>query len=92
VPVPGRTKRRARLGSIPGLVPSLIGDPQCCAFRNRCSYAFADCASTRVPLAEISPGRSYRCLLTPERSAENAVAAFAVSFPGPSAAREAGTP
>jgi peptide/nickel transport system ATP-binding protein len=92
VPVPGRTKRRARLGSIPGLVPSLIGDPQGCAFRNRCSYAFADCASTRVTLAEISPGRSYRCLLTPERSAENAAAAFAVSFPGPSAAREAGTP
>ena len=75
VPVPGRTKRRARLGSIPGLVPSLIGDPQGCAFRNRCSHAFADCASTRVTLAEISPGRSYRCLLSPERLAENALAA-----------------
>jgi peptide/nickel transport system ATP-binding protein len=37
--VPGRIKRRARLGSIPGLVPSLIGDPQGCAFRNRCPYA-----------------------------------------------------
>jgi peptide/nickel transport system ATP-binding protein len=39
IPVPGRIKRRARLGSIPGLVPSLIGDPQGCAFRNRCPYA-----------------------------------------------------
>ena len=75
VPVPGRTKRRARLGSIPGLVPSLIGEPQGCAFRNRCSCAFADCASTRVTLTEISPGRSYRCLLPPGRLAENAAAA-----------------
>jgi peptide/nickel transport system ATP-binding protein len=74
IPVPGRTKRRSRLGSIPGLVPSLIGDTEGCAFRNRCPYAFEDCARTRVALAELSSGRSYRCLMPPERCAANALA------------------
>jgi peptide/nickel transport system ATP-binding protein len=77
IPVPGRIKRRARLGSIPGLVPSLIGDPQGCAFRNRCPYAFEDCAGAHVALAELSPGRAYRCLLPPGQCAANAVAAAA---------------
>jgi peptide/nickel transport system ATP-binding protein len=77
IPMPGRTKRRARLGSIPGLVPSLIGDIKDCAFRNRCPYAFEDCARTRVTLTELSPGRACRCLLSPERCAANAVAAAA---------------
>jgi peptide/nickel transport system ATP-binding protein len=77
IPVPGRTKRRSRLGAIPGLVPNLIGEMRGCAFRNRCPYAFEDCNSTRVALAELSPGRSYRCLMPPERCAANAIAAAA---------------
>jgi peptide/nickel transport system ATP-binding protein len=77
IPVPGKVKRRARLGSIPGLVPSLIGDVQGCAFRNRCPHAFEDCADAKVALAELSPGRAYRCLLPPGQCAANAVAAAA---------------
>jgi peptide/nickel transport system ATP-binding protein len=75
IPVPGRTKRRARLGSIRGLVPSLIGDTAGCAFRNRCPYAFEACARTQVALAELSPGRAYRCLIPPEQCAANAAEA-----------------
>jgi peptide/nickel transport system ATP-binding protein len=75
IPVPGRIKRRARLGSIPGLVPSLIGEPRGCAFRNRCPYAFDDCAQVQVGLTELSHGRAYRCLLSPPRCAANAVTA-----------------
>src|SRR6202023_3534967 len=74
IPVPGRTRRRAHLGSIPGIVPSLIGDTTGCAFRNRCPYAFEDCGRTQVALAELSSGRSYRCLMPPERCAANALA------------------
>jgi peptide/nickel transport system ATP-binding protein len=72
IPVPGKLKRRAPLGSIPGMVPSLIGDIKGCAFRNRCPHAFEDCAEARVALTELSPGQSYRCLLPAPRCAANA--------------------
>jgi peptide/nickel transport system ATP-binding protein len=73
IPVPGKTRRRARLGSIPGLVPSLVGTIHGCAFRNRCPYAFEDCAKARVALTEISTGRAYRCLLPVGQCAANAL-------------------
>ncbi|MCQ3823000.1 ABC transporter ATP-binding protein, partial [Streptococcus agalactiae] len=41
IPIPGRTKPGEALGSIPGLVPSLVGEQQGCAFRNRCGQAIA---------------------------------------------------
>ena len=52
-----------RLGSIPGLVPSLIGEIKGCSFRNRCQWAQPDCASTNLDLREASTGHSYRCLI-----------------------------
>jgi len=73
IPVPGKTTRRARLGSIPGLVPILVGTIHGCAFRNRCPHAFEDCAKTRVALTEISTGRAYRCLLPVEQCAADAL-------------------
>jgi peptide/nickel transport system ATP-binding protein len=73
IPVPGKTRRRARLGSIPGLVPSLVGTIHGCAFRNRCPHAFEDCAKARVALTEISTGRAYRCLLPVGQCAANAL-------------------
>ncbi len=75
IPVPGKTRRGERLGSIPGLVPNLIGELAGCSFRNRCAHAFADCAGADVGLQELAPGRAYRCLLSPGQCAENALAA-----------------
>jgi peptide/nickel transport system ATP-binding protein len=72
IPVPGKTRRGAHLGSIPGMVPSLLGVLRGCSFRNRCSYSFARCAVETIPLAALTPGNAYRCLLTPEASAANA--------------------
>ena len=72
IPVPGKTRRGAHLGSIPGMVPSLLGALRGCSFCNRCSYSFAPCAVETVPLAEVTPGNAYRCLLTPEACAANA--------------------
>jgi peptide/nickel transport system ATP-binding protein len=49
IPVPGRTARGGRLGTIAGVVPSLIGEIRGCSFRDRCAYAQSQCADT-VPL------------------------------------------
>jgi peptide/nickel transport system ATP-binding protein len=45
IPVPGRTERGGRLGTIAGVVPSLIGEIEGCSFRDRCAYARPECAS-----------------------------------------------
>ncbi|MEE4626049.1 ABC transporter ATP-binding protein [Pseudomonas alliivorans] len=42
--IPGRTRPGQPLGSIPGLVPSLVGEQHGCAFRNRCPQAIPACA------------------------------------------------
>jgi len=63
IPIPGKTRPGAPLGSIPGMVPSLLGPLESCQFRNRCPQAFADCAQAPVPLRETAPGRADRCLL-----------------------------
>ena len=63
IPIPGKTLRGAKLGSIPGIVPSLIGDLTGCQFGNRCTYAFAACAEAPVALRKHGKGRGCRCLL-----------------------------
>jgi len=73
IPIPGKTARGAHLGSIPGMVPSLIGDLKGCAFANRCPHAFADCTATDVALRDASGGQQrYRCLLSQEEATQNA--------------------
>ena len=72
IPIPGKTPRGEHLGSIPGLVPSLLGEQRGCAFRERCPYAFADCGAAPVSLAAQGPGRGYRCLLPAGQSVANA--------------------
>jgi peptide/nickel transport system ATP-binding protein len=69
IPIPGRTPPGERLGSIPGIVPSLIGEVRGCAFRDRCAFAFAPCAETVPWRADNEHG--WRCTL-PEVPAEAA--------------------
>ncbi len=69
IPVPGKTQPGQKLGSIPGIVPTPIGDLSGCSFRNRCYAAGPQCAKEDVALREVSPGRTYRCLLSPEACA-----------------------
>jgi peptide/nickel transport system ATP-binding protein len=59
IPIPGRTRPGQPLGSIPGLVPSLVGEQQGCAFRNRCSQADQACLEA-APKYD-SDGHSVRC-------------------------------
>ena len=72
IPIPGKTVRGRHLGSIPGIVPSLIGGMDGCHFAGRCRYAREACRTGDVNLRPaLQDGHSYRCLLTPEESASN---------------------
>jgi peptide/nickel transport system ATP-binding protein len=62
IPVPGRTPPGGRLGTIAGVVPSLVGDFQGCGFRDRCSFAQDACALP-VPLLGSATGHGWRCIL-----------------------------
>jgi peptide/nickel transport system ATP-binding protein len=72
IPIPGKTKRGAHLGSIPGIVPSLVGNLRGCRFAERCPYATPACSADDVALgAGVENGHQYRCLLSTAQCAEN---------------------
>ena len=60
IPVPGRTTRGGRLGTIAGVVPSLVGEIRGCSFRERCAHARAECDAT-VPVRSRA-GHRWRCI------------------------------
>ena len=62
IPVPGKTPRGSRLGAIPGMVPSLVGELQGCAFRSRCPYSEPRCDAD-VELHHSASDRGWRCVL-----------------------------
>ncbi|WP_068301034.1 ABC transporter ATP-binding protein [Pararhodobacter sp. CCB-MM2] len=43
IPQPGKTERGAMLGTIPGVVPAMVGEVRGCAFRTRCAVATPLC-------------------------------------------------
>jgi peptide/nickel transport system ATP-binding protein len=65
IPVPGRTLPGSRLGSIPGVVPSLAGELRGCTFRDRCPQAQAACTQA-IALRDAGAGRRWRCILDEE--------------------------
>jgi len=70
IPIPGKTEPGAHLGSIPGIVPSLIGDQHGCSFRERCPLAHDACAVPEVVgFRDLGDGRAYRCVLSPQEMA-----------------------
>ncbi|WP_370211139.1 ABC transporter ATP-binding protein [Roseovarius sp.] len=71
IPQPGKTERGAPLGTIPGIVPSLIGEVTGCAFRTRCAHAQPACREA-IPQHGDAAHR-FRCI-HPDgaRSAETA--------------------
>jgi peptide/nickel transport system ATP-binding protein len=62
IPVPGKTQRGARLGAIAGVVPSLVGNLDGCAFRSRCHMASQECAGP-IPWRRTADGHGTRCVL-----------------------------
>jgi peptide/nickel transport system ATP-binding protein len=72
IPIPGKTARGAHLGSIPGIVPSLVGRMPGCHFAERCRYVTDACRADDVALRDAAePGHRYRCVLSPEETAAN---------------------
>lgn len=61
IPVPGRTPPGGQLGTIRGVVPTLIGNVAGCAFRERCPYAQPICSKT-VPVYRSPQGQGWRCI------------------------------
>jgi peptide/nickel transport system ATP-binding protein len=78
IPVPGKTKRGAHLGAIPGIVPNLVGDMEGCHFASRCPYVHDACTSGEIALRPArSAAHEYRCVLSPAVTAKNLRAGFA---------------
>jgi peptide/nickel transport system ATP-binding protein len=65
IPIPGKTKPGEQLGSIPGIVPTLVGDLSGCTFRDRCDFAQNECADD-VGENVLGAGRQFRCILPAE--------------------------
>ncbi|WYX30992.1 ABC transporter ATP-binding protein [Achromobacter denitrificans] len=65
IPVPGRTPPGEALGTIPGVVPALVGDLPGCAFFDRCRHAQPRCRQA-VPVHGAATGQQWRCILHPE--------------------------
>ena len=61
LPTPGITEAGTRLGTIPGVVPSLIGGIEGCAFRSRCAHARSECA-VALPIRRASGTHRYVCV------------------------------
>ena len=60
LPRPGITAGE-RLGTIAGVVPSLVGGVTGCAFRSRCPVAVPPCSHT-VPQREANPSHRFECV------------------------------
>ncbi|OZI35685.1 ABC transporter ATP-binding protein [Bordetella genomosp. 1] len=60
IPVPGRSQPGTELGTIPGVVPSLVGTIRGCAFADRCRYATQACRDA-IPLHH-AQGQHWRCI------------------------------
>ncbi|MBK0325930.1 ABC transporter ATP-binding protein [Rhodobacteraceae bacterium F11138] len=62
IPQPGKTERGARLGTIPGIVPSLVGKVSGCPFRTRCDQVVDACRQD-VPHRHPGAGEhAFRCV------------------------------
>ena len=69
IPVPGKTKRGEHLGSVPGIVPNLVGDLSGCMFRNRCSFAREGCQDLTTTARRLDDGHAYNCVMEPGEAA-----------------------
>jgi len=71
IPVPGKTKPGEPLGSIPGMVPSLVGKFTGCRFAERCDHVTGACRQNDIELrAESGETQSYRCIIDAKEMAK----------------------
>jgi peptide/nickel transport system ATP-binding protein len=60
LPAVGVRHDKVTLTGIPGRPPSLASPPPGCRFRDRCPFAFGECAQT-PPFGEVQPGHLVAC-------------------------------
>ena len=65
MPRTDQTDRGEPLGTIPGIVPSLIGQITGCAFAQRCDHARPDCRVAAPPVRQRTGTGFFRCVLEP---------------------------
>ena len=65
IPVPGKTQPGEKLGTVPGVVPNLVGDLNGCMFRNRCEFAVDECKELVETPTVLENGHTYTCRLKP---------------------------
>ena len=71
IPVPGKTKPGEPLGSIPGMVPSLVGKFTGCRFAERCDHVTDACRHSDIELrAESGETQGYRCMIDAKEMAK----------------------
>jgi peptide/nickel transport system ATP-binding protein len=71
IPVPGKTKPGEPLGSIPGMVPSLVGKFTGCRFAERCDHVTGACRQNDIELrAESGETQGYRCIIDAKEMAK----------------------
>jgi len=71
IPVPGKTKPGEPLGSIPGMVPSLVGKFTGCRFADRCNLVNDTCRKSDIELrAESGKTQGYRCIIDAKEMAK----------------------
>ena len=71
IPVPGKTKPGEPLGSIPGMVPSLVGKFTGCRFAERCDHVTDACRQSDIESrAESGETQSYRCIIDAKEMAK----------------------
>ena len=71
IPVPGKTKPGEPLGSIPGMVPSLIGKFTGCRFAERCDHVTDACRQSDIEFrAESGETQGYRCIIDAKEMAK----------------------
>jgi peptide/nickel transport system ATP-binding protein len=61
IPLPGKTARGAKLGTIPGIVPSLVGEVAGCTFRTRCPHATDACRAAIPRHSSANGNHAFRC-------------------------------
>ena len=80
IPIPGKTKRGERLGTIPGMVPSLVGHIQGCHFADRCGFTIDECRAHPIELTTgARTGHAVRCIRADELVTSNVAAAEGVA-------------
>ena len=71
IPVPGKTKPGEPLGSIPGMVPSLVGKFTGCRFAERCDHVTDACRQSDIELrAESGATQGYRYIIDAKEMAK----------------------